>query len=1599
MIEVQVPGFGTIEFADGTSPAEIERVIRGMQSPFERRTGSVESVDSTGATNDRPSAVGALLGPSPVERLENRAAKQAQIAGIAAHGDIRRGTQDDPPMDPGVLMPALRRGADAAAGWTVGLAERAGLVEPGTRQEMLATLEAEREASLLHGDADARALALGTGELAGGVVGGVVPGLSLGRAVGAVRGAAGLSNAARLAAGAGLGALEGGLQVLGDTAGTPEGVMSPVEFPGGVRVPALALGAGLGALSGGAGVTGGVDRATTGPTIHAPNVGDPSGLSPATLRLRAAAAAGDPDAADLLDLSTRSAATLDDALAATAEIPRLQLRTPRWADSITEGTEKFRNFIDRQPAGRVLSPDDLPFELIDLPLSRWETDPRSNPARGGAKFYFLGDETWYKKDSPVEFTGKEGGGPSPVVETFTPQNPMVVMNPGWASGRDLALTARAAEGGHDAVIMLGSWGDSVEVIKMPWAADGIPRSSSFFSALDKYPGTQPGELAMREAVYGEPIAAGIERAAPGDPVAQVAIQYGIDQQRSGWRALTVQRLSRDVVDRYQVDRAKLDVEIDNALAASAAAGRIPTPEQATEFRAMRQRHFERDWHDRLAQTSRAVDSPAIHALADETERAAPIAAPTPTPKTLPSGEAGFIKIPGRSQPTSTPRPTDAVIRYGNLPREPIRQRLRRAADRWIDEMSDKEDAPVRALRRAGLKDESGLLARYIGRARGASRIAQLPLFKGVYEFDAATGTTRRTHDSLHAVIGGLDEAAERDLNDLFAAERHMELLGRRDRARADYDAAREARLGELADVRNADKADLKAGARTPLQVRDAAMGLRGKLPPVEPHPDIRLDISDEGTRIAQQTLADLESRYGADVDPVTGARTIRELGPRAQAVRSWSTAAVIDQLDSIGYFKPGQKDALLAAGTDFAPMMRLLDEEVGELRSGSNGKPIKAIGGGLDPSKPIAPPLEGFVAQSQRIATFVERQRVKNLLGDYAEAHPDLLAKEVRKVPVASDSRTAPGAFTVYRDGQRVQYTATPEILAALDRATPKQANLFLQAGIFAARTLRAGATLTPDFAIRNFLRDQVSAGVYGAESTKLFYRPFADFAVGLWAQTPMGGKLHDFATRWEASGGAMSDYINIERPNIQRTVADVRNNTFAQRTWADWRAEKNLFAKIFYPVLRPLEAVSSTVEQATRIGAFRRAQLSGANDLDAGWYSRNITLDFGRSGSLAQRWNSVEAFANASLQDVARFSRAMRERPVATTISALTTVTVPALAAWAMNKDDPDYQSLPEWERAAFLHVKKLDDGRWIRLPRPVGALNLIYGYGVQKMLEAASDEGLAEPVNELLATLFQETPLRFSPVHPDPGPTGDFTGSLEMVPSAMQPAVEAGAGEGGWSSFRRGPIVPQGLQEGLLPQDRASDQTTALARAAGAKLGVAPLKIDYLIRGYGAGLTMTGLQAAEKLTGAPGAGPAAPPALPTTAKDIPGVGGLISSPSWGFNSQPVTDLYAMQKAAADAAGSLTLAGEQGRVFEYQRILRDHPEALVAESLTDARRQLKDLRDARRAIRTAPGMTPEARLDALLQIDQAVTQISAGTMHWVSDFLRGYRSRDDKKP
>lgn len=1442
----------------------------------------------------------------PSQREERRRELEAMGA-LPALG------REELPEDPGVWGPAARRAADAAVGWTVGIGERLGniarsnpvlgamgganvlaAIEPGTRQAMRGNLDEEREAALLHGNANARALALGTSELVGGVAGSAIPGLQIGRAVSTAANVGKIANPlARVAAGAGAAGLEGAVQGAGETAGM--GVRDQLK--------GIALGAGLAGFAG----------AAPGLAAHvAPHLG-PLGKP---LGSRGILPAGGPHADPVAGRAGRS-----EPGAAGAGVGGVD---PGLRPGLREGA-----------AGRPTSVatgfgDSVP--LPGGPLYRGEATSADVVPTGddaGIGSHLWGRHFTEDRDYAQLHADKYGSQGRVTEHSLELQRPFsVARNYGYDELRAIDPAA-ALQAAREAGIT-----DPTQAIP-----GGLMQLALRNQHLDTVRAS--GGAVDSKAVVDAIRAAGEKIKAAGYDAyhhevttprgkANAWAAFDAPAPRSGQRP----RLTAAAMAAFQQERDALLESLAGSQASGQVDGQPVSPADFARIRAERLRAFETQWHQRASQMAQQTDEPALHQLAEQTERA----------------------VQEKVQaPTAAPEPISPVIRYGPDPKEPVATRLRKLADRWVDEMSNKEEAPVRFLRRAGLGGEAGHLEKLIGRARGASRIAENVIWKGVYQFDPKTNGVVRTHDSFNSIVGGLDGQAYRDLNDLMAAQHHMELVGRRDAALAEQ----------------------------------KTMGAQGIL--TDP-PDASLRIDPRGTAEAQRILDELGKRYGVEVDPTNGAPRVRKIGNLAGRVRSWSQAAVVDQLDALGYFTPEGKAALLGKNKEYAPFFRLIDDLEGDpvLAGGNAAQPLKRISGGLSPDKPIAPPAESFVAQAQRVAVWAERQRVRNMLGELADANPDTIGKDIKRVG------SGKGAFQAYRDGQRIDYSAPADVMASLERLPPKQANMFMQAATLASRFLRAGATLTPDFAVRNFLRDQATAGTYGSE---FGYRPFADFAVGLWAQTPFGGALKDFATKWEASGGALSDYISVERPQAQRTAEaasglvrlpflekPVKAPRLA-RTWSDWKAEKGLLAKIAFPVLRPLEAASGAVEQATRIGAFRKAKMRGADDLTAGNFSRNIGLDFGRSGSFAQRWNSVEAFANASLQDVARFSRAMREKPVATSLAASAYITAPALAMWAMNKDDPDYQSLPEWEKASFLHLAKREDGRWIRFPRPLGMLNLVYGYGLQKMLEQAIGEGHEEPVNDLLATVFNETPMRFSPVQPDPSPEGDIRGSFEALPSIAQPAVEAAAGPGGWSSFREGPIVPRGMQEGTLPRDRALDSTSATARAVGGALGVAPLKVDHLIRGYGAGLTVAALQAAE---GALGVGPTND--LPSTAKDIPGVGGLVSSSPYGFASQPVQDLYSLEKAAANAAGSLRAARDGGRTQEYHRILREHPEALVADQLADVRRQLTDLRNARKLYRSAPGMTPENRAEALLQIDQAATQIAAGHMHMISDFLRGQR-------
>jgi len=134
----------------------------------------------------------------------------------------------------------------------------------------------------------------------------------------------------------------------------------------------------------------------------------------------------------------------------------------------------------------------------------------------------------------------------------------------------------------------------------------------------------------------------------------------------------------------------------------------------------------------------------------------------------------------------------------------------------------------------------------------------------------------------------------------------------------------------------------------------------------------------------------------------------------------------------------------------------------------------------------------------------------------------------------------------------------------------------------------------------------------------------------------------------------------------------------------------------------------------------------------------RNITLDFQQRGWHGETLNAFYPFFNAEMQDVARFTRAMEEAPLTTALRGFTFVTLPAMANWYMNFDNPLYHQLPEVERDLFLHPFGYNPEykKFQRISRPLGSISGLFGILPHKYLDywAANDPARIKALEEML-------------------------------------------------------------------------------------------------------------------------------------------------------------------------------------------------------------------------------------------------------------------------
>ena len=666
---------------------------------------------------------------------------------------------------------------------------------------------------------------------------------------------------------------------------------------------------------------------------------------------------------------------------------------------------------------------------------------------------------------------------------------------------------------------------------------------------------------------------------------------------------------------------------------------------------------------------------------------------------------------------------------------------------------------------------------------------------------------------------------------------------------------------------------------------------------------------------------------------------------------------------------------------DYVPFFRVLEQ----LESrGFMGKkmadvtvPIKRIKGSeLD----IINPLEGIVKNTYALISAADRNRVGIMMANMVKRNPELtrLFKEI-PVPTArvakvgakelgidttglsvKDAEAMVDIFrpsmlskddvvTVLMDGKKHFFKVDPDLyrgLLALDRETLP---FVIRALSPPAKWLRAGATLNPEFAMRNPVRDQLSAFTY----SRFGFVPGFDFVKGMFSSFTKGSEYW----LYRASGAEHAMLVSMDRSYMNKTF----NEVIKGKPPVEW-------------VKNPIEILrilSETGEKATRLGEFGLGIRKGVLPTEAGFASREVTLDFAKMGTSARAVNQIVAFFNANIRGWDRMQMAFREKPIETSLKVFAGITMPSILLYMANRKDPRWKEIPQWQKDLFWIV--MTEDHIYRIPKPF-ELGILFGSIPERSLEwlDTKDPGIMDEV---------------------------FKNAIEAgnpfgLPNALLPIVENMANH---SFFRDRPIVPRG-KEALEPELQYTRYTSEVAKKLGEVANYSPAKIDNLFRGYTAGLGRYATEGVDIILRGTGISPKTIEPSPTLS-DLPLIRAFAVRDPYGSSSESVDRFYKKLKQMQAQESFLKEMLKAGNEKKFESYSEKHPDTMLqfdwstrkhysatARFMRKSARLMSEVRTIQEEIFRSKTMTPQEKRIAIDKTNKIKTEMARRALIVVDD-------------
>jgi len=620
--------------------------------------------------------------------------------------------------------------------------------------------------------------------------------------------------------------------------------------------------------------------------------------------------------------------------------------------------------------------------------------------------------------------------------------------------------------------------------------------------------------------------------------------------------------------------------------------------------------------------------------------------------------------------------------------------------------------------------------------------------------------------------------------------------------------------GELADASVSPYKKARLAAGTPKKAQMKVEEFR------DIFGDSKVDMADIRDYVTATHARDLEKqgiKTGFTPDEIE--KTIAKFdNPEIQAAHQKIKAYNDSLLDMLVEGNMLSKDAVTAMREkhpNYMPFNRYFDEEgVGEGFGGGKGfvdltNPIKRIEGS---SRNVIDPFESIVKNTFKSMQAIERNKVGLALADLAENEG--AGKWIEKLAGdGKESVAKENIVTVFRNGEKQQYQLAPELYRAVKAMDKEVTNKFVLAAGKPSDWLRAGATLTPEFALRNPIRDQFASYVVSDTG----YNPF-DFVKGLKEvgkkKFGKGSELYD---DWVNQGGAYGGYLSADRDLLKEQLEGIGKQQKEGLSKAIQTITAPVNPKNWMKVLQTISEVS---EEATKVGAYNKGLKKGLTPEEAAYQARDL-MDFNRMGNSMQSANRVTTFLNANVQGKDKLIRAAMEHPFRTGARiAGSTLPPTALAigsqALANEKQKEIIDNMTQQEKDTYWPFAVPGTDKVARIPKPF-------------------DISLFANTAERAYRMNEGDPYAFEGY----GKTVWDTVKLPVMPTLLGPPVENTAN---YSFFRDGPIVPK-RDEKNSPKEQYGPNTSLTAREmanALDKVGIkaSPYKIDNLYKGYTAGL-----------------------------------------------------------------------------------------------------------------------------------------------------------------